>query len=315
MVKIEFSVVIPVFNEEKNIRQLYLHLKKVLANLNKSHEIIFIDDGSTDKSLGILSELHKKDRKVRIIKFRRNYGQTAAIQAGFSYAQGNLIITIDSDLQNDPNDIPSLLDKQNEGYDVVCGWRLKRKDKLTKKIFSRIADIIRKIVIKDNIHDSGCSLRVYTKESIKGLELFGEMHRFIPALIASNGFKIGEIRVKHHARKYGKTKYGFMRLSRGLLDLTYIKFWSRYSTRPLHFFGLLGFLQIILGILIVISNLVYHSIKSGAPNLGVGPISLLAVVLIILGVQFIVLGFLGEILIRTYYKDTKEKGYIIEKVL
>lgn len=312
---IELSVVIPVFNEEKNINTLYESLKKVLDELDKNYEIIFIDDGSTDNSFGILKGLYNRDNKIRIIKFRRNCGQTAALQAGFSYVHGDLIITIDSDLQNDPNDIPKLLDKQKQGYDVVSGWRFKRKDKLTKKLFSRIADIIRKILIKDNIHDSGCSLKVYTKESIKDLDLFGEMHRFIPSLIALNGFKVGEVKVNHYPRRYGKTKYGFMRLLKGLLDLIYIKFWSTYSTRPLHFFGLLGFFQIKLGILIATANLLYHSIKSGTVNLGVGPLLLLAALLIILGVQFIVLGFLGEILIRTYYKDIKEKGYIIEKIL
>ncbi|HZX44382.1 MAG TPA: glycosyltransferase family 2 protein [Candidatus Nanoarchaeia archaeon] len=313
--EVELSIVIPAYNEADSIPQVYQELKGVLDSLQKESEIIFIDDGSSDSTFSVLEGLHNKDPSVKVIRFRRNFGQTAALQAGFSASKGKLIVTMDADLQNDPKDIPRLLERQKQGYDAVSGWRSKRKDNFSKRFFSKIAEYIRRLVIKDYVHDSGCSLKVYTKESIKGLALFGEMHRFIPAILVLNGFKVGELKVNHQPRLHGKTKYGIARLLKGLLDLVYIKFWSSFSTRPLHFFGLLGFFQIVAGVMLAFANLSYHSIRYGALALGIGPVLLFAGILIILGVQFIVLGFLGEILIRTYYKDAKDKGYVIEKVL
>lgn len=304
----KLSVIIPVYNEEDNIVILYNQLIKVINNYD--YEIIFIDDGSKDNTFKNLESLNKKNSKVRVIRFRKNFGQTAALSAGFDSAKGDVIVTMDGDLQNDPNDIPLLINNLKY-YDVVSGWRYNRKDPLfTKKIPSKFSNWIFRKLIGLNIHDSGCSLKAYKKETLDGIKLYGEMHRFIPALIALNGYKIGEVKVKHHERKYGKTKYNFKRLLKGFLDLLYIKFWATYSTRPLHFFGLLGFLQYFLAVLIFIEQII-KAFYVGDLNLG--PLLMLGVLFIVTGTLFIIFGFLGEILIRSYYKD--EKSYSIEKIL
>ncbi|MDO8740481.1 MAG: glycosyltransferase family 2 protein [Candidatus Woesearchaeota archaeon] len=305
----KLSMVIPVYNEEKSIFPLYNRLSAVLSKY-KNYEIIFVDDGSRDRTFANIQILHKKDKHVKAIKFKRNFGQTAALSAGFEHANGDIIVTMDGDLQNDPEDIPRLIEKINEGHDMVSGWRHKRKDSFAKKLSSSLANIARRIMLKDKIHDSGCALKAYKKESIKDLEIYGEMHRYLPAIVAMNGYKVGEIRVNHHPRKFGKTKYSTTRIFKGLLDLFYIKFWSDYSTRPLHFFGFLGLSEIFIGLLLVIYNFIKYS-----THLLIGPTLLLAVLLVITGVQFIVFGFLAEILIRTYYGANNDKGYKIEKTL
>ncbi len=304
----KLSVIIPVYNEEDNIVILYNQLIKVINNYD--YEIIFIDDGSKDNTFKNLESLNKKNSKVRVIRFRKNFGQTAALSAGFDNTKGDVIITMDGDLQNDPSDIPLLINNLKY-YDVVSGWRYNRKDPLfTKKIPSKFSNWIFRKLIGLNIHDSGCSLKAYKKETLDGIKLYGEMHRFIPALIALNGYKIGEVKVKHYERKYGKTKYNFKRLLKGFLDLLYIKFWATYSTRPLHFFGLLGFLQYFLAVLIFIEQII-KAFYVGDLNLG--PLLMLGVLFIVTGTLFIIFGFLGEILIRDYYKD--KKSYSIEKIL
>jgi len=310
----DLSIVIPIFNEQENLPILYSKLVSVLKKLGKNYEIVFVNDGSTDSSFSVLKDIKVYDKNILIINFRKNFGQTAALDAGFKHARGDVIVTLDADLQNDPEDIPKVLDKL-QNYDVVSGWRFPRHDSLSKKIFSRIADLIRKIILKDKIHDSGCTLKAYRKEAVKDLNLFGEMHRYIPVLIASNGFKIGEIKVKHHKRKYGKTKYGIRRIFRGLLDLFYIKFWIDYSTRPLHFFGFIGMVSILLGGLLGFGNLYYHTFINRSTLILVGPLLLLAALMVLLGIQFIVLGFLGEINIRTYYSKSKETNYKIKEIL
>lgn len=315
MSKIKLSVVVPIYNEQENIRILYDKISRVLKRLNKEHEIVFVNDGSTDHSLEIMKSIRKFDKILKIVSFRKNFGQTSALDAGLKFASGDIIITLDADLQNDPEDIPRLLAKLSQGYDAVSGWRSPRKDPLSKKLFSRTADLIRKIVLKDRIHDSGCTLKAYTKDSVKDLNLFGEMHRYIPALIAANGFKMGEIKVRHHKRKYGKTKYGLKRVFKGFLDLFYLKFWIEFSTRPLHFFGFIGILSIILGALLGIANVLYYLLILKRTILSVGPLLIVAALLILLGVQFIVLGFLGEIIIRTYYLRSDEKNYKIKEIL
>jgi len=309
---LDISIVIPVYNEERNLLTLYKELREVLESLRKTYEIIFVDDGSKDRSYFILKDIASKDRKVKVIKLRKNFGQTAALVAGIDYSNGKIIITMDSDLQNDPKDIPSLIDKINKGYDVVSGWRFKRKDSFFKKLSSFISNKIARKLTKLDLHDFGCTLKAYKKEAIKGIGLYGEMHRYIPALIAMKGFKICEVKVNHRKRKYGKTKYGLDRLLKGFLDLLYIKFWSSYSTRPLHFFGLLGFVQYALSLLIVIEQIIKAVVIK---NFTVGPLLLLAVLLIITGTLFIIFGFLSEILIRAYYSQNKEKTYSIEKII
>lgn len=231
--EIKYSVVIPIYNEEECVRSLYNLLKEEMEKIG-NYEIIYVDDGSSDKTFSILEKLHKNDDKLKIIKFVRNFGQTQAMSAGFDHSRGKIIITMDADLQNDPRDIPILLKKMNEGYDVVSGWRYDRKDKLGKRLPSKFSNFLVRFLTKVNIHDSGCSLKAYSKESLDSIKLFGEMHRYIPSLISINGFKIGEVKVRHHKREKGKTKYGLSRLFKGPLDLFYI------VIRVKHF----GFIQI-----------------------------------------------------------------------
>ncbi len=306
------SVVIPVYNEEESIEALYKELKSVLDNIKKTYEIIFVDDGSTDKSFEILEKLHNKDKKVKVIKFRRNFGQTSAISAGFDNSKGDIIITMDADLQNDPKDIPKLLDEIKKGYDVVSGWRKNRKDPfITKKVPSKISNILARKLTGVNINDFGCTLKAYRRKAIENIELYGEMHRYVPALVSWRGFRIGEIPVIHHERRYGKTKYNVFRLMKGFLDLINIKFWTRYSTRPLHFFGAFGILMVLLGSIISI----YLALTKIFLNESIGerPLLILGVLFVIVGVQFITFGFLYEILTKIYYSN--RKIYEVEKIL
>lgn len=305
----KLSIVIPVYNEEKNLDPLYNELKQVLKDAKKEHEIIFVDDGSTDKSFFILSQIASRDKKVRVIKFRRNFGQTAALDAGFKAAKFDVIMTLDADMQNDPHDIPNLLAKIDEGYDIVSGWRWNRKDSFSKRIFSRFAAKLRKLLTDEKIHDSGCTLKAYRKECFDDIVLYGEAHRFIPTLLRWKGFKVAEVKVNHRQRKFGKTKYGFSRVLRGFLDLLTLKFWQDYSMRPLHFFGKIGLINILVGILLVIYNLIEYGLK-----MNIGPTLLASLLFILVGIQFFGFGFLAEIQIRMYYSD-KKKSYEIEKVL
>jgi len=222
---VDISVVLPVYNEEKNIEILYHELVLVLDKLDKNYEIIFVDDKSMDKSSKIIEEISKKDNNIKLIRFRKNFGQTAALDAGIKNSLGKIIITMDSDLQNDPRDIPNLIKELSRGYDVVSGWRYNRKDNFSKRVLSRGANILRKLIINDTITDSGCTLKAYRRECFKDLKLYGEMHRFIPALLSLNGFKISEMKVNHRKRKFGKTNYTFKRTLNGFLDMFLLKFW------------------------------------------------------------------------------------------
>jgi len=309
----ELSIVFPVYNEEGNLVNLHKKLKDALGELRKEHEIIFVDDGSTDRSFEILSKLHKKDKTVKVIKFRRNFGQTAAILAGFQNSKGKIVVTMDADLQNDPADIKLLLDKMEEGYDVVSGWRYDRKDPfITKRLPSLFSNWFARKLVKLDIHDFGCMLKAYRREAVKNLRIYGEMHRYITAIIAANGYKVSEVKVSHHKRQEGESKYGMARLMKGMLDLLYIKFWSSYSTRPLHFFGFFGLVQYILSFLIFLEQLIKALIVK---QVIVGPLFLIAVFLAIIGTQFVLFGFLSEILIRSYFSNTGEGSFIIEKIL
>lgn len=222
----DISIVIPIYNEEESISFLYRKLLNTLTALNRKYEIIFVDDGSTDGSLSILEELRKKDNALKIIKFGRNYGQTAAIDAGFKAAQGEVVVTMDGDLQNDPADIPRLLDELKKGFDCISGWRFPRKDSLMRRLLSWLADKLRRFILKDGVHDSGCTLKVFRRECLIGLNLYGDMHRFIPAILQWRGFKIGEVKVSHYYRIYGKTKYRLGRIFRGLVDLLILRLFS-----------------------------------------------------------------------------------------
>ena len=314
--KLDLSIIVPLYNEQESIIPLYNKTNPVLLKLKESYEIIFVDDGSTDKSLENLRILQKKQSNIRIIVLRKNFGQSAAINAGFSIARGGIFIVIDADLQNDPDDIPKLLAKVNKGYDLVSGWRHKREDPFSKRIFSKISNWMHRRLTGLDIHDSGCSLKAYKRESVENLELYGEMHRYIPALIAAKGFKVGEIIVKHHQRMYGKSKYGNARVIKGFLDLLYIHFLTKYSSRPLHFFGYLGLLQIIAGIvigLLKIIGLYREYIKSGTAQFG--PLLLFSGILVIIGTLFVMFGFLAELMIRAHYQNAKNRNYNIKEII
>jgi len=306
------SVVIPAYNEEENIPILYEKLKKVLDNIGEGYEIIFVDDGSQDRTPDILKDIAKKDKKVKVIRFRRNYGQTSAIYAGFEHARGEIIITMDADLQNDPEDIPKLLEKINEGYDIVSGWRKDRKDPfLSRKLPSRIANWIISKVTGVHLHDYGCTLKAYRSEIAKRYRLYGDMHRFLPALAKRFGAKVTEIPVRHHPRLYGSSKYGIDRTIRVILDIFLVKFLNEYITKPLYVFGGIGFLLLFLGVTIEL-YLTFVKLFLGE-DIGDRPLLILGVLLILTGVQLVSTGIIAELIVRTYYESRGEKPYVIEE--
>ncbi len=309
----EISVVIPTYNEEHNVKILAAKLVKVLDKITSDYEIMFVDDGSTDSTYKNLVQLHKLNKKIKIIQFSRNFGQTAAMAAGFHHSKGKKIITIDADLQNDPADIPHLLNILNKGYDAVSGWRYNRKDSFSKKILSRIAFILRKILTKEKLHDLGCTLKIYKKYCLNDLTIYGEMHRFIPTLLRWKGYKIAEVKVSHHKRKYGKTKYSITRVIRGFLDLISANFWSKYSTRPFHFFAILGFLFLLTGGTAASYGLFTNIIKNH--RFSIGPLLLPAVLFILSGIQFALFGLLSEMQIRQYYASKKEEIYTVKRII
>lgn len=307
------SIVIPTYNEEKNVSLLHDEISKTLRDMALSYSIVFVDDGSSDGTFQALKEIRGRDNRVRVVKFKKNFGQSAAMAAGFEHAKGDVVVTMDADMQNDPADIPLLLAELNKGYDVVCGWRKKRKDSISKKLFSRFANTLRRRLTGATIHDSGCSLRVYRKECLKDLELYGEMHRYIPAMLSWKGYKIGEVRTNHRLRAHGKTKYGYKRLIKGFLDLILILFWQKYSMRPIHLLGGSGIVLAIIGVLLGI----YLGVERLAfgKALGDRPLFMLAILMIIVGIQFLVFGVLADIMVRIYYGQGNRKHYTIEEVL
>jgi glycosyltransferase involved in cell wall biosynthesis len=313
---ISLSVVIPVKDEEGSLFLLYEKLKTVLDNLSKKYEIIFIDDGSTDRSLQILTDISLKDPSVVIIKFRRNYGQTAAFAAGFKYASGEVVVTMDADLQNDPSDIPDLLTKMAEGYDLVCGWRKNRHDKtFSRKFPSWIANrIINKLIAGTGIkiHDVGCSLKVYKKGIIKNIKLYGEMHRFIPAYAAWLGIKVAEIPVKHHPRHYGYSKYGLDRVGRVVLDLVTLRFYTGFKTRPFQFFGKIAATISTCGI--GLSTMLLLAGKVFSLGINFQTFVLMTLFSIFGGLQFIVVGLLSEIIMRSFLESQDREEYVVENI-
>ncbi len=315
MAKINLSVIIPVYNEEQNIPIIYEEIKETLNGYEPDFEIIFINDGSRDGSLKELKKLRESDKRVKIIDFRKNFGQTAALAAGFDYAEGEIMITMDGDLQNNPKDIPALIKKMKEDdLDLVNGWRFKRKDPfISRKLPSILANKLISWITGVKLHDYGCTLKVYRKEIAKDLKLYGEQHRFIPALAYIEGAKIGELKVDHRERKYGKSKYGISRTIRVILDLMTVKFLSSYSTKPLQIFGLLGFITGGIGILIgVYLAYIRLILKQGIAG---RPLLFLSMLLIFMGVQFFSLGIIGEMLSRTYHESSKKKVYRVKNTI
>jgi len=308
------SIVLPVFNEEENIELQYNRIADAVNPLKLSYEIIFVDDGSSDRSAELLRGIARKDKKVKVVLFRRNFGQTGAMAAGVHYSKGDIIVFMDSDLQNDPGDIGKLIDKINEGYDVVSGWRVDRKDKLiSRKIPSRIANRLIARVTGVPLHDLGCSLKAYRGDLLRQVKLYGEMHRFIPVHTSWIGARIAEVPVRHHARQFGESKYGIKRTFKVILDLVTVKFMSSFFTKPMHLFGgtglVLFMLSIISGVTVVCMKLFLHM------NMIRNPLLLLTVMLIILSILFLQIGILAEIMIRIYHESQNKTPFSIKETI
>ena len=309
----KISVVIPAYNEEENIGYLYEELSQVMRELSCPYEILFVDDGSSDNTLELLKELQRLDNRVIVVAFRRNFGQTAAMSAGFDYASGDVIVTMDGDLQNDPHDIPRLLEKIAEGYDVVTGWRHDRQDAfLSRKLPSVIANKIISWTTGVALHDYGCTLKAFRKEVIKNIRLYGEMHRFIPAIASGMGISFTEIKVNHRPRQYGVSKYGISRTIRVVLDLITVKFLLSFATRPIQVFGLLGFVSGSIGFLIALIMTIQRQFF--AIPMSDRPLLLLAIMLIFIGIQFISLGLIAELQARTYHETQQKPVYYIRNI-
>ena len=312
--QLEISVVVPLFNEEDNIEPLLIRLREALEPLGKEYEIILVDDGSTDGSFESLRRLHARDPRLKVVRLRRNFGQTAAFSAGFDQAEGRVIVTIDADLQNDPADIPLLLAKLEQGYDIVSGWRKGRQDPfLSRRFPSMVANFLISEVTGVKLHDYGCSLKAYRREVVKNVDLYGELHRFIPALASWMGISLAEVPVTHHPRRYGKSKYGLSRTPRVILDLLTVRFLLSYSTRPIHIFASLGILTSFLGAMILaylgfIRLVLQRSIADR-------PVLLLGVLLFVVGVQFVTMGLLAELTIRTYHEARNKPTYMVREIL
>ena len=312
--KMDLSIVIPVYNEEDSIGSLYAQLKETLEELNLTCEIIAVDDGSTDRSFAILKDLHTRDKRLKVIRFRRNFGQTAAFAAGFDHSQGDVVITMDADLQNDPADMPLLLQKIGEGFDVVSGWRANRHDPfLSRRVPSMVANWLISQVTGVHLHDYGCSLKAYRREVVKGVHLYGELHRFIPALGSWMGISVAEIPVRHHARRFGRSKYGLSRIVGVLLDLIAVRFLLSYSTRPIHIFGGLGLVGFAAGTALGL-YLSFVKLILGR-DIGSRPLLLLSILLMVLGVQLVSMGLLGELVVRTYYEAQGKLIYAVREIL
>jgi glycosyltransferase involved in cell wall biosynthesis len=307
------SVIIPLYNEEENVPLLYETLKEFLESLDKEYEILFVDDGSTDKTLSILEEIQSKDNRIIVLSLRRNFGQTAAFAAGFDFARGDIVVTMDGDLQNDPADISKLLE-QIKDHDLVSGWRKKRKDPFfSRRVPSLIANWLISKVTGVKLHDYGCSLKAYRRDVIKNLKLYGEMHRFIPAVASWYGVRVAEVEVAHHPRLKGRSKYGISRTIKVVLDLITVKFLQSFSTKPIQFFGPIGVICGFLGFLISL-YLTFDKIFLGH-QIGGRPLLLFGALMIIVGIQLIGMGLLGEMLVRVYHESQRKPTYVIKKIL
>jgi len=311
---IDLSIVIPIYNERESIEKLYKKLDEALSRINLKYEVMLIDDGSTDGTFNELLKIHRKNKLYKIIRFRKNFGQTPAISAGFSYAEGEVVVTLDADLQNDPLDIQVLLSKMNEGYDIVSGWRKNRKDKaVTRRFPSIIANKIISKLTGVHLHDYGCTLKAYKKEVVKNINLYGEMHRYIPAIASWMGVKVAEVPVTHHSRRYGKSKYGVSRTIKVILDIITLKFLLSYSQSPIQIFGLVGLFSGLVGF-IMTSYLIIMRLFFNQP-LADRPLFILSIFIIFIGVQLITIGLLAEVLIRVYHEVQNRSTYVIKDII
>jgi len=311
---VALSIVIPVHNEAENLLALGDALWEVLSGLEETWEVILVDDGSQDDSFAGLRKLHERDARFRVLRFRRNFGQAAAFAAGFAYARGEAVITMDADLQNDPHDIPMLLNTLRDGdYDVVSGWRVHREDSWIRRFPSRVANWLISWATGVHLHDYGCSLKAYRAEVVKNVHLYGELHRFIPALASWMGIRLKEVPVQHHARTHGKSKYNLSRVTRVLLDLLTVTFLLGYGVRPMQIFGRAGLYSTLIGFLLAL-YLTALKLFTGI-SLSRRPLLFLAILLIIVGVQLITIGLIGELVVRTYYEAQGKPIYVVRETL
>ena len=302
----KISLVVPLFNEEESILPLINEIRKAIKPLNKPYEVVFVDDGSTDKSLQVIKEAAKSDNRLKFISFRKNYGKSAALQVGFKAATGDAVITMDADLQDDPHEVPNLLKKLDEGYDLCSGWKKERFDPFIKKYSSRFFNFVTRLISGIKIHDFNCGLKAYRREVVQNLNVYGELHRYVPVLAKWQGFTVTEIPVKHHKRRYGKTKFGISRFFKGFIDLITVTFVSRYVKRPMHFFGFLGALSFLVGL--IVNGYLTVEWLAGRP-LSNRPMLFLGMLLIIVGVQFFSVGLLGEMMV---HQNQSEREYVIK---
>jgi glycosyltransferase involved in cell wall biosynthesis len=307
------SVVIPIFNEEQNITPIYRELKTVLGGMVAEYEVIFVDDGSDDNSNEVLQRLAQDDKGIKVIQFRKNFGQTAAIAAGVEHAQGEIIVTMDGDGQNDPRDIPRLLERLEQGFDVASGWRRSRKDPFLKRRFpSASANKLISWLTGVRLHDYGCTLKAYRRDILKDVRLYGEMHRFIPAYASWVGARVTELEVTHHPRRYGRSKYGLSRTTSIILDLITFLFLQRYSTKPIRLFGGAGMILLGLGVLTGLFVLYRRLLWGGV---WISPMILISFLFVTMGVMFIMLGLIAEIIIRTYHESQGKPIYIVKTMI
>ena len=308
------SVILPVFNEVANIEAVYSELALAIEQIPGNKQIIFVDDGSSDGTSDLLTKIAERDNQVVVITFRRNFGQTAAMAAGFDYSKGDVVVTMDADLQNDPNDIPSLIEKMEEGYDLVAGWRFDRKDGFVlRRLPSMLANRLISWTTDVKLHDYGCTLKAFRKEVIKSIDLYGEMHRFIPAIASWMGIRLTELKVNHRPRIAGSSKYGISRTVRVVLDLITVKYLLSYSSRPLQLFGLLGLLSGGAGVLIT-SYLVFIKLFLDQ-GIGGRPMLIFGIFLMFMGLQFITVGLLGEMQTRIYHETQRKAVYVVRDLM
>lgn len=304
------SVVIPLYNEADSVTELSGLLKKVFERLRSNYEVIFIDDGSKDDSFSKIKELHNVNNRFKCIRFNRNYGKSAALSEGFRIAKGDFIITMDADLQDDPEEIPALIQKLNDGYDLVSGWKKKRHDPFIKKHTSKLFNFVTSVLVGLRLHDYNCGLKAYRKSVIKNINIYGELHRYIPALAYLSGYRVSEIPVTHHPRKYGKTKFGASRFFNGFFDLATVLFTTKFIKRPLHFFGTLGLLSFVAGFVIILYLTILKFFES--MPLSNRPLFLVGILLAIVGIQFFSIGLIGEMITKT---SADKENIIIDKSL
>src|SRR5271154_4797021 len=312
---IHYSIVVPSFNEQESFPQLYMKITEVMDSIGEPFEMVFVDDGSKDNSYKVLSDIYEHDRRVNVVRLRRNFGQTAALKAGFDFARGDVVISMDGDLQHDPDEIPRFLEKIEEGYDLVSGWRANRRDHLLmRRLPSRIANWMMAKLSGIELHDFGTTFKAYRREILQEIQLYGELHRFIPALASSTGARIAEVPISNLERKSGKSNYGIGRTIRVFFDLIMVKFLLDYSTRPLQFFGLLGLAGTGTGFLLALFLLFEKFFNHQAIMTEHGPLLLLSIALFVSGIQFISMGLLGEITARTYYESQNKAIYALREV-